>query len=166
MMTKKYITLTLITMTLVITKANESFQISMNKPLPVSIKTSKIITSNLLDKFNKLRNTDNAKLVEIVEKAGTKVSGIVSWYSDKFHGKKTSSGESYDKKDLTAAHKSLPFGTKVKVTNVRNGKSVVVKINDRGPHTKSRLLDLSRAAFSSIGSIDSGTLKVDMEVVN
>lgn len=102
---------------------------------------------------------------EAVEEAKEKITGIVSWYADKFHGKKTSSGEAYDKNDFTAAHKTLPFGTKVKVTNQDNGKSVIVKINDRGPHSKNRLMDLSRAAFSEIGSVNSGILKVEMEVV-
>ena len=103
---------------------------------------------------------------EAVKEAKDKISGIVSWYADKFHGKKTSSGEAYDKNEYTAAHKSLPFGTKVKVTNQNNGKSVVVKINDRGPHTKNRLMDLSRAAFTEIGSINAGILNVDMEVID
>ena len=71
---------------------------------------------------------ENEKMVdEIMERTATKIStGVVSWYGDKFHGRKTASGERYDKHELTAAHKSLPFGTKVKVTNIRNGKSVVV----------------------------------------
>ena len=108
-------------------------------------------------------NKDDAE--EAVKAAKEKLSGMVSWYSDKFHGRKTSSGELYDKNELTAAHPSLPFGTKVKVTNKKNGKSVVVKINDRGPHTKSRVLDLSKSAFNEIGSIDSGVLNIDMEVI-
>jgi len=110
-------------------------------------------------------NDDPKDVEEAVIEAKEIISGIVSWYADKFHGKKTSSGEAYNKNDYTAAHKTLPFGTKVKVTNQDNGKSVIVKINDRGPHTKNRLMDLSRAAFSEIGSINSGILKVEMEVV-
>lgn len=133
-------------------------------PLPVSVYT-KNIKSIFLNKMADLNKVDNTTVAEIVEKAGSKLSGIVSWYADKFHGKKTSSGELYNKNNFTAAHKTLPFGTKVKVTNTNNGKSVVVKINDRGPHTKSRLLDLSKAAFSSIGSTNSGTLNVEVEVV-
>ena len=112
------------------------------------------------------KSTDNPQIEEAVEEAKNKISGIVSWYADKFHGKRTSSGEAYDKNDFTAAHKTLPFGTKVKVTNQNNGKSVIVKINDRGPHTKNRLMDLSRAAFTEIGSVNSGILKVEMEVVD
>lgn len=93
-------------------------------------------------------------------------SGKASYYGDKFHGKKTASGETYDMYDMTAAHKTLPFGTKVKITNANNGKSIVVEVNDRGPFVKSRQFDLSKAAFSEIGNIDKGILPIDYEVVN
>ena len=123
-------------------------------------------------KGNELKNvtanvekTTTNNVTEAVEEAREKLSGMVSWYADKFHGQKTSSGELYNKNELTAAHRTLPFGTKVKVTNIKNGKSVVVKINDRGPHSKSRVLDLSRAAFTEIGSINAGVLNIEMEVV-
>ena len=107
------------------------------------------------------------KLVEaLIESSARRIStGVVSWYGDKFHGRKTASGEKYDKHELTAAHKSLPFGTKVKVTNIRNGKSVVVEINDRGPYAKSRVLDLSQAAFSEIGHTNTGVMKVEYEII-
>lgn len=71
----------------------------------------------------------------------------------------------YGSKGMTAAHKTLPFGTKVKVTNVKNGKSVIVTINDRGPFVKGRIIDLSTAAFASIGSTDSGIAKVKLEIL-
>lgn len=93
-------------------------------------------------------------------------SGKVSYYGDKFHGKKTASGAKFDMNDYTAAHKTLPFGTKVKITNPKNGKSVVVEINDRGPFVKSRQFDLSKAAFSAIGSTDLGVMAIEYEVVN
>lgn len=109
--------------------------------------------------------SESMDIAEAVNVAKEKISGIVSWYADKFHGKKTSSGEAYNKNEFTAAHKTLPFGTKVKVTNEKNGKSVIVKINDRGPHTKNRLMDLSRAAFTEIGSTNAGILNVEIEVV-
>ena len=110
---------------------------------------------------------ENEKMVdEIMERTATKIStGVVSWYGDKFHGRKTASGERYDKHELTAAHKSLPFGTKVKVTNIRNGKSLVVEINDRGPYAKSRVLDLSQAAFSEIGHTNTGVMQVEYEII-
>ena len=106
------------------------------------------------------------EIKEAVEKAADVSSGVVSWYGGKFHGRKTASGDRYDKNELTAAHKTLPFGTKVKVTNTRNGKSVVVEINDRGPFVKSRVLDLSQAAFSEIGHTNTGVMHVEYEVLD
>jgi len=91
--------------------------------------------------------------------------GEASYYANKFQGKKTASGELYDKKALTAAHRKLAFGTKVKVTYLKNGKSVVVKINDRGPYAKSRLIDLSHAAAQKIEMLDDGHGKVKLEVI-
>lgn len=110
--------------------------------------------------------TIDKELEEIVEKSVEVATGIVSWYGDKFHGRKTASGKIYDKNELTAAHKTLPFGTKVRVTNIKNGKSVVVEINDRGPFIKSRVLDLSKAAFSEIGKTSSGVMQVEYEVLD
>jgi len=93
-------------------------------------------------------------------------SGKASYYADKFHGKKTASGEVFDMHEYTAAHKTLPFGTKVKITNPNNGKSVIVEVNDRGPFVKSRVFDLSKAAFTSIANINKGILNVEYEIVN
>ncbi|WP_078708509.1 septal ring lytic transglycosylase RlpA family protein [Consotaella salsifontis] len=92
-------------------------------------------------------------------------SGAASWYGPKFHGRSTASGERFDMNKLTAAHKSLPFGTKVRVTNMRNGKSVIVRINDRGPYAHNRIIDLSRKAASVVGLIARGTAKVKLEVL-
>lgn len=97
---------------------------------------------------------------------GLSGSGNVSWYGNQFHGKKTASGDVYNMHEYTAAHKTLPFGTKVKITNQRNGKSVIVEVNDRGPFVKSREFDLSRAAFNEIGNTNSGVISVDYEVIN
>lgn len=91
--------------------------------------------------------------------------GTASYYADEFHGRKTSNGETFDMNALTAAHKSLPFQTKVKVTNLDNGKSVVVRINDRGPFLKGRIIDLSLAGARAIGMIGTGTAPVLLEVV-
>ena len=92
-------------------------------------------------------------------------SGIASYYAAKFHSKKTASGELYDRAKKTAAHRKLPFGTIVKVTNTKNGKSVIVKINDRGPFVKGRIVDLSGSAFSSIAKLDAGVIEVIIEVI-
>ena len=92
-------------------------------------------------------------------------SGQASYYAMKFQSKKTASGELYDKAKKTAAHKNLPFGTKVKVTNIKNSKSVIVKINDRGPFVKGRVIDLSGSAFTSIANFDDGVIDVKIEVI-
>ncbi|MBO7122634.1 MAG: septal ring lytic transglycosylase RlpA family protein [Treponema sp.] len=94
-----------------------------------------------------------------------KNSAVASYYADKYHGRKTSNGEIFNMYDLTAAHKTLPFNTKVKVTNLSNGKSVVVRINDRGPFIKGREIDLSKAAAVKIGMVKSGTAKVSLEII-
>jgi len=91
--------------------------------------------------------------------------GVASWYGGKFHGRMTSSGEVFDTNTLTAAHRTLPFGTVVKVTNLDNGKSVLVKINDRGPFVGGRIIDLSRAAAVRLGMIDTGVARVSLQIV-
>ena len=80
--------------------------------------------------------------------------GMASYYADRFHGRRTASGESFDKSALTAAHPTLPFGSLVRVTNPRNGQQVVVRINDRGPFSGGRVIDLSRAAAEQLGQGD------------
>jgi rare lipoprotein A len=91
--------------------------------------------------------------------------GDASYYADDFNGKKTANGETYNMNDLTAAHRTLPFNTKVKVTNTLNSKSVVVRINDRGPFKADRLIDLSLEAAKELDMIGPGTAKVQLEVV-
>jgi rare lipoprotein A len=92
-------------------------------------------------------------------------SGEASWYGPDFHGKLTSNKEIYDMYDMTAAHNSLPFGTYVMVTNLSNGKSVIVRINDRGPFVKERIIDLSYAAALALDMITPGTAPVKLEVL-
>jgi len=99
-------------------------------------------------------------------KKGEKFYGIASWYGPKFHGAQTSNGEYYNMYDYTAAHKTLPINTKVKVTNLSNGKSTVVRINDRGPFVKDRIIDLSYQAAQDIGVVKHGTAKVELEVLS
>ena len=91
--------------------------------------------------------------------------GVASWYGGKFHGRTTASGEPYDMHALTAAHPSLPFGTKVRVTNLENGRSVVLKINDRGPFAKRRIIDVSRHAAEHLGFLGAGVARVRVEVI-
>jgi len=93
------------------------------------------------------------------------LNGTASWYGPGFHGKKTASGEIYDQNKLTAAHKTVPLGTKARVTNLENGNTVEVEINDRGPFIQGRIIDLSRAAAGALGFVESGTAPVQVELI-
>jgi len=93
------------------------------------------------------------------------LDGVASYYADEFHGRKTANGETYDMHDLTAAHRTLPFGTKVRVTTRETGKSVIVRINDRGPFKDERVIDLSLGAAKQLGMIASGTGRVILEIL-
>ena len=97
--------------------------------------------------------------------ASTDKAGKASYYADKFHGRKTSSGELFDNEKFTAAHKTLPFNTIVKVTSKINSKSVIVRINDRGPFVSGRIIDLSRIAAEKIGLIKAGIAEVNLKVL-
>jgi len=92
-------------------------------------------------------------------------AGLASYYNDYFAGKMTASGEKYDPAKLTAAHKSLPIGTMIKVTNLDNDKSVVVRVNDRGPYVKGRILDLSKSAATQLGLIQAGYARVSYTII-
>ncbi|APW37231.1 hypothetical protein RD110_08495 [Rhodoferax koreense] len=92
-------------------------------------------------------------------------TGIASWYGNTFHRKRTASGEAFDASALTAAHPTLPFGTWVQVTLLSTGRSVVVRITDRGPHIANRLIDISRAAAAKIGLVQRGAGKVVIEPI-
>ena len=98
--------------------------------------------------------------------SGDVQTGKASYYHDRFHGRTTASGAKYNKNALSAAHKTLPLGSKVKVTDARTGKSVVVRINDRGPFIKGRVIDLSRAAAKEIGLTKKGVSPVKVEVLS
>ena len=92
-------------------------------------------------------------------------SGLASYYADRYHGRPTASGETFDTNKMTAAHRTLAFGTKVRVTNLDNGKSVVVRINDRGPFVQGRVIDLSPAAARRIEMTTAGVVPVKLEVL-
>ncbi len=103
--------------------------------------------------------------VPVASRAGRTEVGTASWYGPGFNGHRTSNGEIYDQYDMTAAHPSLPLGTRVSVTNLQNGREVEVRINDRGPFVKSRAIDLSYAAARSLGMVGPGTVPVRIEVL-
>ena len=96
---------------------------------------------------------------------GETQSGLAAYYSRRLNGRRTASGERFDNGALTTAHQTLPYGTKVKVTNVKNNKSVVLRVNDRGPTQPGRILDVSRAAAQRLGFVRAGLTEVKIEVV-
>ena len=94
------------------------------------------------------------------------IKGKVSYYANKFHGRKTASGKRFDNTKLTCAHKTLPVGTFLKIINPMDGRFVIVEVIDRGPYIKKRVVDLSRSAFSKIGSLEKGILNVEIEKID
>lgn len=109
--------------------------------------------------------TENADTEMRVERKGLSNYMVCSFYADKFHGRTTSNGEVFNMYALTCAHKTLPFNTKLRVTNEDNGKSVVVRVNDRGPFVKGRDLDLSYEAARQIGLIGAGVKELKVEIL-
>ena len=115
----------------------------------------------LLNLYNTIKAT-NPVLIDAMNHA---TSGLASWYGGMFHGRKTAMGTTYNMYAMTAAHRSLPLGTWVKVTNDRNGKSTVVQVTDRGPYVANRVMDLSYAAAQKLGYANAGTTKISMKVL-
>lgn len=124
-----------------------------------------IAEANNIDSPDEIQ-ADERLLIPLTSRKGYFQKGIASWYGKLFHGKETASGNSYDMYGYTAAHRSLPLGSKVRVINLKNGKDIVVKINDRGPYVKNRIIDLSYSAAKSLGIIDSGIQDVKIEVLS
>lgn len=96
---------------------------------------------------------------------GTKIRGIASYYSDQYHGRKTASGEAFDMYGLTAAHQQYPFDTWLEVRNLSNGRTVIVRVNDRGPFVDGRIIDLSYGAAKEIGMIQKGVQEVEVTII-
>ena len=107
-------------------------------------------------------NTVKTSVVELIDRGTMKAS----WYGSRFHGKKTANGEIYDQMAYTTAHKSIRFGTLLKLTNTKTGKFLVVRVNDRGPYIPRRQLDLSKAAAIELGVIANGIAKLKVEEIN
>jgi len=124
-----------------------------------------------VEKYSKYGNPKNYKVFGVKYKildnhVGYAAEGIASWYGKKFHGKLTSTREVYNMYKLTAAHKSLPIPCYVKVTNLSNNKSIIVRVNDRGPFKKDRIIDLSYAAAKKLDFISKGIEKVYVEAID
>lgn len=126
-----------------------------------------LLSSLFLSSCGVVRTTTDGERTRTERSTSTRVieSGIASWYGPQFHGKATANGEVFNMNDLTAAHKTLPFNTVVRVENMDNGKSVVVRINDRGPYIGDRIIDLSRKSAREIDMEDSGTANVQIYLV-
>lgn len=90
-------------------------------------------------------------------------TGLASYYAHRYHGRPTASGETYDENALTAAHRTLPFGTRIRVTSLANGKAVTLRVNDRGPFVEGRIVDVSRTAADRLGMVTAGVVKVRLE---
>ena len=101
----------------------------------------------------------------IIDPRGYDREGVASYYGARHHGARTASGERFDQHGLTAAHRQLPFGTRVVVTNLANKRNVVVRINDRGPHSRGRLIDVSKGAAEELGMLRSGTARVRVQTL-
>lgn len=139
---------------------------STTQYLPVPSGNTAIKDSPAMHKATMRPYTVNGKTYyPTVVKVGERASGTASWYGPDFHGKKTSNGEIYNMHGLTAAHKTLPMNTMLRVTNLKNNRQVIVRVNDRGPFVANRIIDLSRAAADKIGMIGAGTAPVLLEVI-
>ncbi|WED44330.1 septal ring lytic transglycosylase RlpA family protein [Legionella cardiaca] len=136
-------------------------------PIPTSFKEAKPKS----EPFSRYGNPDTyaveGRTYEVLKNSsGYKTRGIASWYGTKFHKQRTSSGDNYDMYAMTAAHKTLPLPTYVKVKNLSNGRVAIVKVNDRGPFRNDRVLDLSYAAATKLGLLPKGTAPVEIEALN
>jgi len=113
-----------------------------------------------ISKFSSKNNINKKNI-----KVGDVITGVSSWYGPNFHGKLTANGEVFDQYGVTAAHKTLPLGTVVRVTNIDNGKSIILRINDRGPYIGNRILDCSYGAATKLGFKDLGTANVKIKII-
>jgi rare lipoprotein A len=111
-------------------------------------------------------NQDSSKTIVNADSLKIVIKGKASYYGSEFNGRKTANGEIYDETAMTAAHRTLPFGTVLRVTNIRNGLSVIVRINDRGPFHPDRILDLSKAAAEELDLIKFGVTEIESEIVD
>ena len=130
---------------------------SKAKVVHTTVKVSKTSVSGQVKKVSYSPVSAKAKFAS---------SGVASYYGPGFHGRRTANGETFNMHAMTAAHRTLPFGTLIKVTNLSNGKSTIVRVNDRGPYVGNRVIDLSVAAAKQIGSTHSGVAQVSLEIVN
>lgn len=134
---------------------------AISKPVKVAKQSNqKTVKQTAKTKKKTLKGTNKQVANKVFQ------TGIASYYANYFNGRRTANGETFNNAKMTAAHRTLPFGTLIEVTNLRNGRSVVVRVNDRGPYAHSRVLDLSAAAAKKIGMHHSGTARVKIAIVD
>ena len=146
-------------------KTTETVKITKEVIVPQKTAKAKVIKLDGIEEQVKSKSLEAAKLSTNSKYRNFNQNGSASWYGDKFHGRKTANGERYNMHAMTAAHRTLPLGSTVKVTNTANGKSVIVRINDRGPYHSNRVIDLSRAAAQELGFLHKGVAKVNITTV-
>lgn len=146
--------LCVVSLSLIAVSCASAGQTAFNEPFATTSRTTEVANSDGAPSNDE----------DIVEVAFDR--GVASWYGPGFHGRMTANGETYDQEELTAAHKSLPFNTLVRVENIRNGKSVVVRINDRGPYVGNRIIDLSHKAARNIEMVGTGIAEVRLTIIN
>ena len=139
---------------------NVTPDVSAISPKPPAPLGDPVVLIAPLDAADAAVAADVAEAAQAPRKGKPLAQGMASWYGPGFHGRRTANGERYDMHALTAAHKTLPFGTKVRVRSVHTGKEVVVRINDRGPYKHSRIIDLSLAAITALGARHRGVTEV------
>ncbi|WP_064606812.1 septal ring lytic transglycosylase RlpA family protein [Streptobacillus moniliformis] len=165
---KKILTIFLLSLTFASVKDNENINSSHIENVEVKKNDIKELMSELKENEFDI-NMDVKEQSQPVEEEMIETeiyqTGIASYYGERWNGRKTANGEIFDTWKVSAAHKKLPFGTKVKVINLSNGKSVIVRINDRGPYIKGRVIDLSKAAFKEIENFDKGITKVKLQII-
>lgn len=141
--------------------------VAATKHAKTSVKTIVVAKKKAVAKVKTSKQTVKAKQDSQQKVARNHFqSGVASYYADKFNGRRTANGETFNNAAMTAAHKTLPFGTLVEVTNMRNGKKVVVRVNDRGPYAHARVIDLSKTAARQLGMHHSGIAKVKLAILN
>jgi rare lipoprotein A len=152
-------------MTEYVVKQGDSLSGISKKFFGCGVEWEVIAEANNIESPDGIRTGDHL-LVPFTSSKGYYQKGTASWYGKLFHGKETASGYNFDMYGYTAAHRSLPLGSKVRVVNLKNGKDIIVKINDRGPYIKNRIIDLSYSAAKSLGIIDRGIQEVKIEVLS
>lgn len=140
----------------VVAKGNETTK-RLQKP--------KVLATSPVKKMGSLGQAHKVSYAPASVKKAFISTGVASYYGPGFHGRRTANGETFNMNAMTAAHRTLPFGTKLRVTNLNNGKSTIVRVNDRGPYVDGRIIDLSVAAAKQLGSTNSGVAKVNIEVL-